>query len=507
MRLTCESCATEHNMEPPKWVASSGRAFRFRCSTCGHAQMVAAPASDGPVPVEEPSAESEGSIYLKQDGKVYLVQGWQTLSQWIEESRIGPEDLISDGGVRWEHVNERPEVAHLFASELVDADALPFEPTPQPAAFASPEAPAPKEYRFGGVPTGLPPLPVLRTADFGATVSQAAAPPENMPGEETIDDSQDEVDVLGHMDDGGFADSIDDDDFGDEGLTDELMLDETPIHELRSEEPPPESDDERFEDPQSDVSTLDDDSLFAEFDSKKTAEPAPLSGEDWSEPEPGSSWPWMIAAFVTLLAIVFLGWWVVANNSAGPTDEVELGSALTTATEPAGGPDLVPVVDPGTDNDSDVDSGSPDPDSDVDSGVVVPEGTDVEPAIVDLVPEPAVSAPEPNIVAVAVAPTTAPPATPRPTPAPAVRSVSTMIDAGWSKVDGGNLAGAASEFQTALAARPASGEANLGYGYVLAEQGRTTQAAQYLCTARDNASGSTAAEARGILSRLELTCD
>ena len=490
-------------MEPPKWVASSGRAFRFRCSTCGHSQMVAAPVSDGPVPVEEPSSESEGSIYLKQDGKVYLVQGWHTLSQWIEESRIGAEDLISEGGVRWEHVNERPEVAHLFESEPapatpVNANALPFDATPEPASAASADAPARQENRFGGVPTGLPPLPILSAVDLGATASHAAVSPEDMPGEQTIDDSHDEIDVTGHMDDSEFADSIDDDEFGDQGLTEELMLDETPIHELRSEEPAPEADDESIEDPASDISTLEEDSLFAEFDSKRTAEPAPLSGEDWVEPEPSSPWPWMLAALFTLLAIVFLGWWVISNNPV-PTDPVELGSALTTAPEPAVVPDTVV----GTDSDSDNDSGSDndsdeDSDSDVDSDSNVDSGssdgdTDAQVAVVETVPAPVVPTPAPDVV-------------PQPV-APAVRSVSTMIDAGWSKVDGGNLSGAASEFQAALAARPSSGEANLGYGYVLVEQGRATQAVRYLCTARDNASGSTAAEARGILSRLELTCD
>jgi hypothetical protein len=501
-------------MEPPEWVSSSGRAFRFRCSTCGHSQMVAAPSSDGPVSVEEPSSESEGSIYLKQDGKVYLVQGWQTLSQWIEESRIGPEDLISEGGVRWEHVNERPEVAHLFASEVgpvvpVDADALPFDATPGPAPelASMTDAPARNDNRFGGVPTGLPPLPVLGAVDLGATASEAAPAPEDVSGENTPNDFQDELDVLSVAGDEIFEENIDDDELGDQGLTEELMLDETPMDELLTEEPSPkeESIDDPFGDPSQDVSTLDDEELFADFDSKQTAEPAPYSGDEWLEPKPASPWRLVVAVGVTLIALLAVGWWVWSNNAVGPTDDVELGSALTTAPElavvPDGGMDL------GTDNDSDVDSGSPEVDSDVGSGVendsaaqIAAEGADVSVAAVEPTPEPVVATPEPVVAEPMSAPLT-------PRPAPAVRSVSTMIDVGWSKVDGGNLLGAAAEFQAALVARPGSGEANLGYGYVLVEQGRASQAVRYLCSARDNASGSTAAEARGILSRLELTCD
>lgn len=474
--------------------------------------MVAPPSDDGPVPVDEPSTESEGSIYLKQEGKVYLVQGWQTLSQWIEESRIGPEDLISEGGVRWEHVNERPEVAHLFAPDAVaagpvDADALPFDAAPEPESSMAEELPVQAENRFGGVPTGLPPLPVLSAASLGASVSEAAASPDTAPGEETIDDSQDEVDVLGHLNDNAFADSIDDDELGDQGLTEELLLDETPILEPRSEEPEPAVPEEVVEDPPSDISTLDEDKLFAEFDSKKTVEPAPTSAEDWAEPEPGSPWPWLIAVAVTVVALIGVGWWMLSMNAGTPTEDVELGSALTAAPVPAATPEPITPVDAGTDSDSDADSGQADADSDSASA----DGTDVQMAAVEPVAEPVPVAPEPIAVvpepAVAPAPVAVVQPSPQPAPAPAARSVSSMIDAGWSKVDSGNLSGAASEFQAALADQPSNGGANLGYGYVLVEQGRQTQAVRYLCTARDNASGSTAAEARGILTRLELTCD
>lgn len=462
--------------------------------------MVAPPSSDGPIPVAEPAATSAESIYLKQDGKVYLVQGWQTLAQWIEESRIGPEDLISEGGVRWEHVNERTEVAHLFVAEPPEVapanpGALPFDASPDSEPQVSEDAPMRQESRFGGVPTGLPPLPVLSAADLGATASEAARSPETMLGEETIDDSQDEFDVFIDSDDMDFEEAMDDDDLGDQNLTEELVFDPMPNHELRSQEPETASGEESVEDPPSDVSTLEDDELFAEFDSKKTAEPAPYSGDEWAEPDPSSPWPWVVAALVTLVAIAMAGSWVLSNNGVGTDDDLGLSTALTTALEPTMEPTPAPLVD--TDSDRDVDSSSPDSDSDADSGAdtdAPDSGTETPVVDVEPTPAPVASAP--------VAPIPSPEA-----PRPAVRSVSTMIDAGWSKVDRGSLVGAASEFQAALAARPGSGEANLGYGYVLVEQGRSAQAVRYLCTARDNASGSTSAEARGILSRLELSCD
>ena len=111
MRIVCESCSTEHDMEPPAWVISSGRAFRFRCSNCGHSQMV--PPPTGLEVGAEDAGSADSSLYLKQEGKVYLVAGWDTLADWVGESRVGPEDLISEGGVRWEPVSAIGLVASL----------------------------------------------------------------------------------------------------------------------------------------------------------------------------------------------------------------------------------------------------------------------------------------------------------------------------------------------------------------------------------------------------------
>ena len=43
MNIQCENCGAEHDLDPPAWVLSSGRPFRFRCSVCGHSQMAEPP--------------------------------------------------------------------------------------------------------------------------------------------------------------------------------------------------------------------------------------------------------------------------------------------------------------------------------------------------------------------------------------------------------------------------------------------------------------------------------
>jgi hypothetical protein len=40
MRLVCERCGREQDVEPPPWVVSGGRGFKFRCSGCGATAQV-----------------------------------------------------------------------------------------------------------------------------------------------------------------------------------------------------------------------------------------------------------------------------------------------------------------------------------------------------------------------------------------------------------------------------------------------------------------------------------
>jgi hypothetical protein len=192
---------------------SSGRAFRFRCSACGHSQSVLpgalpsageeravephtmdepedapaprraveaapAPAAGPPAPEPSPIAADEG-VFLKQNGQIYMVRDWDTLKRWIQERRVDRHDLVSEGGVRWEPVGSRADLMLAFSSGLPDLPTT--EPTPFP--FGSTETP------FGtgsspsmgwhdddteGVPTGLPPLPTEEVHERSPSVAPPA---------------------------------------------------------------------------------------------------------------------------------------------------------------------------------------------------------------------------------------------------------------------------------------------------------------------------------------------
>lgn len=196
MKIQCEKCSIGHELDPPAWVISSGRPFRFRCSSCGHSQMVEAkappaatttatpapaPAAQGasrnaePTPDNGKPAETAAEsvhqpppVYLKQEGKVYLVRDWATVQRWIMERRVDREDLVSEGGVRWEPIGSRPELGSFFAAveQLEAAESGSPAAGPAPFPFAGGLDDPPTMSRFGrldddteGVPVGLPPLP------------------------------------------------------------------------------------------------------------------------------------------------------------------------------------------------------------------------------------------------------------------------------------------------------------------------------------------------------------
>lgn len=251
VNIQCENCAAEHDLDPPAWVLSSGRPFRFRCSVCGHSQMASPPTTIGlpddaptpgpvkqreasapsaaegtpvqasttddeaaptPMPVSAPPSEtSEGGteaqgVFLKQDGKVYLVKDWATLQRWIMERRVGREDLVSDGGVRWEPIGSRAELGSFFAAveqlEAAELAGLRGGDTPFPTeqgwndsiVESSPASGLARlDDETEGVPMGLPPLPTedLEPPDAGgedypdqppSRLSAATPSPDEAPG-------------------------------------------------------------------------------------------------------------------------------------------------------------------------------------------------------------------------------------------------------------------------------------------------------------------------------------
>ena len=99
MIIRCDKCSVEHDLEPPAWVVETGRAFRFRCATCGHSHLVDVAADSNTRPEEQARKPASSDIYLKQDGRVYLVKTWHNLQKWVEEGRVSPEDLVSEGAL------------------------------------------------------------------------------------------------------------------------------------------------------------------------------------------------------------------------------------------------------------------------------------------------------------------------------------------------------------------------------------------------------------------------
>lgn len=128
--VPCAFCDEPHVL--PVWVFTTSRAFRFRCKACGKAQQVRGQGTNGSSEGTSPTIlawkerdESEGPLLVKQDHQNYNVGNWATLRRWVEERRVGPDDQVSLGGVSWERLRDRPELADLFDDPTSDGDEEP----------------------------------------------------------------------------------------------------------------------------------------------------------------------------------------------------------------------------------------------------------------------------------------------------------------------------------------------------------------------------------------------
>jgi len=425
----------------------------------------------------EPPPRSEGSLYLKQEGKVYLVRDRETLGRWIQESRVGAEDLVSEGGVRWEPISARAELRGSFAAE--ESAKTPLNPEPPPIAvpspfpfggetpFADPNGGAPgRELRdaldLEGIPVGLPPLPTIDVVKTGATASSATeAPTERWVSEPAAASSQP-----------GSApgtSSKPDASLGTSGAPsgDDLHLASDLFGELPTEE-----------------------NLYT-------------GGDTWEVPNT-SRGPLVVAFVATLLIVVAIIAYLLWPPSTPQKSEPDLGSILPSepveqpapvapepGAEPAGTEAAAAAETP-----ADEAAAEPEPSAEPEPG-----GTaSAEPA----------PAPEPEGAASAEpVPSSAPPPSPEPAPSPApapTRSVAELVDAGWSQGDAGDYAAAARTFRQAVAQDPSSADAHYGLGYALVETGHASDAIPHLCEARAKGDLETRREAGGILEKNHLTC-
>lgn len=154
--VRCERCEEAHTL--PLWAFASNRMFRFRCRACSHPQRVQLQ-QDLPLDLDESSTPmileyrdtqvqepvEDGAteeLYVEQDGRTYVVKDWDTLRRWVEERRISPDDLFSEGGIRWQPLRERAELSGLFEeAQVLAVDTTQEIPRPQPVAYTPPVGP------------------------------------------------------------------------------------------------------------------------------------------------------------------------------------------------------------------------------------------------------------------------------------------------------------------------------------------------------------------------------
>lgn len=133
--VRCVTCQEAHDL--PTWVFASRRPFRFRCSACGTDQAVqgdgrtARVDGEGAAPLIFAGEDAKVDLLLKQEHQNYRVPSWETVRRWVKERRVGPDDRISESGVTWERLRDRPELADLFGGT----------PLPLPSVEVTPPAP------------------------------------------------------------------------------------------------------------------------------------------------------------------------------------------------------------------------------------------------------------------------------------------------------------------------------------------------------------------------------
>ena len=550
MKISCENCGTNHDLDPPSWVVSSGRAFRFRCSACGSSQSVQpAPEEPTEVPVEravtpdpapaaaeaagspepsptatpreipsmappalldeddpsEPPVAAAPSVFLKQGGQIYSVRDWDTLKRWIGERRVDRTDLVSSEGVRWEPMDSRPELADLFDEGAPAPLAVPFDgDTP----FGSGEGVELwSDDDTDGIPLGLPPLP---TEDSVVNVTPVPLPSdlifdpidEDPIVEDPLDeDPIDEPSPLSGLDDAPAPDGL--------SLDDELVdplgeaTDErTPLDARRARHPPGLFDAETQQLPMAPQTAQDagQDPRPARPAGRapprsKTPIPAdPARQAGFKPPVPaGRAQPPKVvdaypfdAEWEAELVGRQPGWWLL------PAAAIVTGLAIFAAVAwiafpPGRTPTPVPLERPAPDRVAADEATDQATDQTTDEATAAGVRDSGAPTERPRVPDPA---PEPE---------------PPPAPEPAPADISDLLAGGWKAAENDTSA-AAAFFREALKRAPDDDDANYGYGYVMLMDNRTKEATAHLCRARNATDPETRQDVNGLIETHGLTC-
>lgn len=538
MKISCENCGIQHELDPPAWVLSSGRAFRFRCAGCGHSQSVQpsslpvaspmrveedrddalsaprATLTPSPAPVAiaptrvSPEPASSDQLYLKQSGQVYMVKDIDTLNRWIVEGRVERGDLVSQGGVHWGPVEANTAFAVAFARAAAEMHEL-----PQPIRRR--QAP---DSTWGddvaGIPLGLPPLaalfappppapplaPPLAPSPVEVGPPPAAPPPPPPPRASSIvlDDDDSTLNIA--FDDlPGAADH--DESVVDEDSVRPAPLD-LPLPALASMPPAPLLPDPeigRVVERNWGETVYGSERPLYERAATPEGEARDFEG-DWDAPRAETRSRTGLLALIGVIAVfLVLGavWW------AGRTPEAPLapGTPPIAASSAAGSRAVVSPPAPS------VVAPAPQPAEPV---VVIPQPPLVvpQPPVVVPAPQP-IAAPRPVAAPSPVAaphPIAAPGAVPSPEPRPAPRqSLRTLIDRGWNSADT-DPAAASALFEQALAINGGSYEAMYGFGYARLKAGDASAAAPWLCKARAAPELDIQREVNGLLAQNAISC-
>ena len=151
MRITCDYCLTEYQVQPPPSQSEdSASRFSFRCSNCGrvfsaeHPETAEVSESPSESPSEAPAAaapekEALKDILVRQGEETYSASDMAAIQRWIVERRLNREGLISMDGLSWKAIGEHAElVPFLNLVEKVQSLEHPVQKTEEPTPPAAP---------------------------------------------------------------------------------------------------------------------------------------------------------------------------------------------------------------------------------------------------------------------------------------------------------------------------------------------------------------------------------